>query len=185
MVVSALCRLSDSDEGFALAGAFVTSSRGGLVKTSSRLASFAGADWTDIAWMEVGIYLPDDCGDPDSGLRLRARAAGPDRRDSPYSRRSRFPNRRACCCSAQGCSRSSDAIDAAREGLGTCRRRREAAPACLSAQRGSRVHLGRCCFNRQSRSIPTVPWRSSQPCPRPERRTMRRHGRYTRPRCDF
>ena len=52
-------------DGFELAGAFVTSSRGGLVKTSSHLASFTGAEWTDIAWMEVGIYLPDACADPE------------------------------------------------------------------------------------------------------------------------
>ena len=55
-------------DGFELAGAFVTSSRGGLVKTSSHLASFTGAEWTDITWMEVGIYMPDACGDPESGL---------------------------------------------------------------------------------------------------------------------
>ena len=67
MVVDAFAGYTD--EGLEIAGAFVTSSRGGLVKTSSRLASFAGAEWTDIAWMEVGIYLPDECGDPESGLR--------------------------------------------------------------------------------------------------------------------
>jgi len=66
MAVSAFAGYSDDVE---IAGAFVTSSRGGLVKTSSRLASFAGAEWTDIAWIEVGIYLPDECGDPESGLQ--------------------------------------------------------------------------------------------------------------------
>ena len=47
MAVDTLVTSSDAE-----AGAFVVSSRGGLVKTSSGLASFAGADWTDIAWME-------------------------------------------------------------------------------------------------------------------------------------
>ena len=63
MAVSVFVPFLDGD-----AGAFVVSSRGGLVKTTNGLASFAGAEWTEIAWMEVGIYLPDECGDPESGL---------------------------------------------------------------------------------------------------------------------
>jgi hypothetical protein len=44
---------------------FIISSRGGLVKLPSQggVASvdFAGAAWHDLAWMEVGFYLPEIC----------------------------------------------------------------------------------------------------------------------------
>jgi hypothetical protein len=46
-------------------GAFMTSSRGGLVTTSNGTASFTGTAWTDITSMAIGMYLPDECGDPD------------------------------------------------------------------------------------------------------------------------
>ena len=63
MVADAFTTHSD-----AAAGVFVTSSRGGLVTTFDGLATFAGAEWTDIAWMEVGLFYPDACDDPESGL---------------------------------------------------------------------------------------------------------------------
>ena len=50
-------------------GVFMTSSRGGLVTTLNGNATFAGAEWTDIAWIQVGLFFPDACGDPQSGLQ--------------------------------------------------------------------------------------------------------------------
>ena len=32
------------------------------------LGHFDGPAWTDIAWMRIGLFLPDECGDPESGL---------------------------------------------------------------------------------------------------------------------
>jgi hypothetical protein len=53
------------------AGVFFTSSRGGLIKAPGGEVSvdFAGAEWTDITGINIGIYFPDACGDPESGLR--------------------------------------------------------------------------------------------------------------------
>jgi hypothetical protein len=51
-----------------LGGVFFVSSKGGLVTTSDGLGSFAGPEWTDITSMEIGLFLPDACSDPESGL---------------------------------------------------------------------------------------------------------------------
>ena len=53
------------------AGVFFTSSRGGLIKAPGGAVSvdFAGAEWTDITGMNIGIYFPDACGDPETLLR--------------------------------------------------------------------------------------------------------------------
>jgi hypothetical protein len=53
-------------------GVFFTSSRGGLVTTLDGLGAFAGPEWTDISWMNVGLFIPDGCDDPESGLRCDA-----------------------------------------------------------------------------------------------------------------
>jgi hypothetical protein len=47
-------------------GVFFTSSRGGVVTSADGLATFAGPEWTDIAWMNIGLYRPDACGDPET-----------------------------------------------------------------------------------------------------------------------
>jgi hypothetical protein len=53
-----------------LAGVFFTSSRGGFIKVPGGDVSvnFAGDEWTDITWMNIGVYLPDVCADPESFL---------------------------------------------------------------------------------------------------------------------
>jgi hypothetical protein len=55
------------------AGVSFSSSRGGLIKAPVGTVSvdFAGAEWTDITGMSIGIYLSDACGDPDSDLDCR------------------------------------------------------------------------------------------------------------------
>jgi hypothetical protein len=53
---------SQENEG----GVFFMSSKGGVVTAPDGLASFAGPEWTDIAWMNVGLYRPDACGDPET-----------------------------------------------------------------------------------------------------------------------
>lgn len=47
-------------------GVFFTSSRGGLVVAPDGQATFSGPEWTDIAWMYVGLYRPDECADSDA-----------------------------------------------------------------------------------------------------------------------
>jgi hypothetical protein len=51
-------------------GVFFMSSRGGLIKAPGGDVSvdFAGAEWTDITAMSIGIYFPDACGDPFNDL---------------------------------------------------------------------------------------------------------------------
>jgi hypothetical protein len=47
-------------------GVFFTSSRGGVVTSPDGVANFAGPQWTDIAWMYVGLYIADECADPEA-----------------------------------------------------------------------------------------------------------------------
>jgi hypothetical protein len=49
-------------------GVFFSSSKGGLLTTFDSVANFAGPEWTDIAWIEIGLFLPDACSDPESGV---------------------------------------------------------------------------------------------------------------------
>ena len=49
-------------------GVFFTSSKGGVLTTSDGLGNFAGPEWTNIAWMDIGLFVPDACDDPESGV---------------------------------------------------------------------------------------------------------------------
>jgi hypothetical protein len=49
-------------------GVFFLSSRGGLVTSFGGSADFSGPEWTDITSMVVGLFFPDECNDPESGL---------------------------------------------------------------------------------------------------------------------
>jgi hypothetical protein len=61
----------DSPDGvFEPGGMFFRSSKGGLL-ISNRLSNFAGPEWTDITWMEIGLFWPDGCGDPEGGVFCR------------------------------------------------------------------------------------------------------------------
>jgi len=53
-------------------GAFV-SGAGGLVKTLNGTVDFTGGGWTDIRSLEVGMYLIDECGDPENERRCFGR----------------------------------------------------------------------------------------------------------------
>ena len=52
------------------AGVFFRSNKGGLVLVPSGLQSvkFTGPAWTDIGSIDVGIFLPDECKDPNTDL---------------------------------------------------------------------------------------------------------------------
>ena len=44
------------------------SSQGGLVTAGPGLVNFVGAEWTDITSIWIGLFRPDECGDPDTEL---------------------------------------------------------------------------------------------------------------------
>ena len=63
-----LSMVTDADFSRASGGVFFASSRGGLLTSASGLGNFAGPEWTNIEWMEIGLFLSDACDDPESGV---------------------------------------------------------------------------------------------------------------------
>jgi hypothetical protein len=47
-------------------GMFVRSSKGGLITTAGGVVNFTGPEWTDITGMEIGLFLPDSCSEPEN-----------------------------------------------------------------------------------------------------------------------
>jgi len=57
--------VADGDMEGPPGGVFFASSRGGLVRAEHGVANFGGPQWTDISWMYVGLYRPNECANPD------------------------------------------------------------------------------------------------------------------------